>query len=709
MKIWTTSLRRLWNALLGAVIVLVAVAPPATAATPVPLSATILNTDGVAQAGTVCLERVGTNGCGGTYYTDGHWSWGWNPDFNPAGDYRIKVLSSTMDGISRWYVEGNIAGTTDKSLATPVHLEAGSPSFDFTMVLPAIATVTGRAVTTSGAGIAGLTVTLNEAGSYRSTTTKLDGSYDLGYTRSGSWQIIVPGNADWVRTQTGVDVPGSGAVVVPDLVVQAAASIEGDVTDSVTGLPIPFVDVHAYSADTHSQLATTTTDADGHYRIGKLGTTPLVLRFQDGSFDGYHWTLNDGGNPGDWSSQAPITLAEGEVRVYHQHLAPKAAPAPPAHTLSGTATDSEGHPLAGINVTDGDVTDTTDRLGHWYLDAADGTHTLRYSANWQWSTLFGSTPAWFPEYYPDALALSSATQVTVSGGVGAGNLDTSLARAARVTGSLSAVGSGPAVAEHEIWVYDASGATIMHEPMQSGAGYSVEVPSDVPVHLVARGQSGSDPVTEFLPRWFGDVDTLAASTPIQVGPAATATGKDFHLGSELTNLAPPTISGAVAPGQTLTATTGTWSVHTQTEFDTTWLRDGVAVGTGVSYVLKPADAGTSLRVRVTATNGSSSAQALSATAGVGPLATAVAAHGRSPRARTVRLVVAVSAAGLTPAGTISVRRGSRVVKREVVLAGGRAVVLLRKQPSGRQRYTVSYGGAGQTLPGTSPTVRVRVR
>lgn len=704
-----TAILRLSGLLLAVALSTVAIAPPALAAAPVQLSATVTNTDGVALAGTVCLERVGDNGCGGTYFTDGHWSWGWNPDFNPAGDYRIQVRASTMDDTARWYVASDPAGTADKNLATPVHLEAGAQPVDFTMVMPAIAKVSGRVVDTSHVGIPGLAVTLNEGGSYRQPiTTAADGSYDLGYTRAGSWQILVNGGSGYVAAQTGVVVPATGAVVVPDLVLQAAASIEGDVTDSVTGLPLPFVNVNAFSADTRTQLAATTTDADGHYRIGKLGTAPLVLRFQDGSFDGYHWTLNAGGDPGDWSPQTPITLAEGELRVLDQEMVPKAPSAPPAHTLSGTASDSAGNPLAGITVTDGDVSDTTDRLGRWYLKATDGTHTLRYSANSQWSELFGSAPGWFPEYYPNAFAQSAATPVTVSGGVGPDNLDTSLVRAARITGSLSAVGGGPAVAEHEIWVHDASGATIVHQPMQSGAGYTVDVPSDVPVHLVARGQIDSDALIEFLPRWYGDVDTLVASTPLQAGPTATLTGKDFHLGTELTNLAPPAISGAFASGQTLTATTGTWSVHTQTTFDTTWLRDGVPVGAGASYVVKPADAGATLQVRVTATNRSRSAQAVSTPAGVGRLATTMAARGRSPRSRTVRLVVNVSAVGLVPAGVIDVKRGSRVVKRQVALVGGRTVVLLRKQPRGRQRYTVSYAGSDQVLPGAA-TVRVRVR
>jgi hypothetical protein len=89
--------------------------------------------------------------------------------------------------------------------------------------------------------------------------------------------------------------------------------------------------------------------------------------------------------------------------------------------------------------------------------------------------------------------------------------------------------------------------------------------------------------------------------------------------------------------------------------------------------------------------------------------TAVAGRGTSPRAGRVKLALVVSGAGVTPTGTVFVRRGSRVVKAGVTLVGGRAVVVLRKQPSGVKRYTVGYSGSGQTLPATSPAIRVKVR
>jgi hypothetical protein len=83
------------------------------------------------------------------------------------------------------------------------------------------------------------------------------------------------------------------------------------------------------------------------------------------------------------------------------------------------------------------------------------------------------------------------------------------------------------------------------------------------------------------------------------------------------NTAPPTISGTPTVGQTLTAENGTWS-NTPTSFTYQWLRcngggnscDPVANGANKTYTLVGADAGSTMRVRVTATNadGSNSAQ-----------------------------------------------------------------------------------------------------
>jgi hypothetical protein len=85
------------------------------------------------------------------------------------------------------------------------------------------------------------------------------------------------------------------------------------------------------------------------------------------------------------------------------------------------------------------------------------------------------------------------------------------------------------------------------------------------------------------------------------------------------SMAPPAITGTATVGQTLTATTGTWT-GAPTAFAFAWRRcdssgDGctdIAGTAGQTYVVSAADVGFTVRVTVTATNASGSATAVSA-------------------------------------------------------------------------------------------------
>src|SRR6266446_10642004 len=104
------------------------------------------------------------------------------------------------------------------------------------------------------------------------------------------------------------------------------------------------------------------------------------------------------------------------------------------------------------------------------------------------------------------------------------------------------------------------------------------------------------------------------------------------------NTAPPTISGTATVGQTLTAANGTWS-NSPTSFAYQWLRCNgggnncvsVANGTQQTYTLVGADAGHTMRVKVTATNADGSTAAQSAQTGqVAPLTSTAAPKNTSP-------------------------------------------------------------------------------
>ena len=111
--------------------------------------------------------------------------------------------------------------------------------------------------------------------------------------------------------------------------------------------------------------------------------------------------------------------------------------------------------------------------------------------------------------------------------------------------------------------------------------------------------------------------TKLVAVPIAVASLAAVVTAGFLTGSGAaaravvpTNSSPPTITGTAEEGKTLTAAKGTWSGTEPITYTYAWKRcdaDGGSCatisGTNAStYVLKPVDAGNTLRVTVTAKN-----------------------------------------------------------------------------------------------------------
>lgn len=100
---------------------------------------------------------------------------------------------------------------------------------------------------------------------------------------------------------------------------------------------------------------------------------------------------------------------------------------------------------------------------------------------------------------------------------------------------------------------------------------------------------------------------------------AAATAGQAATSAAPANTSPPTISGTPTVGSTLTASNGTWT-NSPTSYAYQWLRCNgggnncatIAGATLKTYTLVSADAGHTIRVRVTATNADGSASAQSA-------------------------------------------------------------------------------------------------
>ncbi|HWI70777.1 MAG TPA: hypothetical protein VNT55_02395 [Baekduia sp.] len=121
-----------------------------------------------------------------------------------------------------------------------------------------------------------------------------------------------------------------------------------------------------------------------------------------------------------------------------------------------------------------------------------------------------------------------------------------------------------------------------------------DVGAQIRVHVVATNLSGT-----------GAADSNALGPAIAATPVATA---------------PPTVSGGLVGGQTLTAARGTW-YPAGTSYTYQWQRNAgsgfadIAGATASTYVTLPADVGATLRAQVTATNPYASATAATAATG----------------------------------------------------------------------------------------------
>jgi CHRD domain len=125
---------------------------------------------------------------------------------------------------------------------------------------------------------------------------------------------------------------------------------------------------------------------------------------------------------------------------------------------------------------------------------------------------------------------------------------------------------------------------------------------------------------------------LAVSGLAVAVPAGGSAAVERSLASPPVNAAAPAISGVVRQGQTLSASSGSWSGATPITFSVSWQRCDasgsscatIGGATAFTYALASADVGRTVRVLVVATNADGSAQALS-------LASAMVAEaGRAP-------------------------------------------------------------------------------
>lgn len=398
-----------------------------------------------------------------------------------------------------------------------------------------------------------------------------------------------------------------------------------------------------------------------------------------------------------------------------------AGPASAANTieLQGTVTGASGAPLENVDVTayDADTGDylegvVTDASGHYQFDddVVIGSVKLNFEPNNPSLTLTSAMPyqvRWSGGSRYKAGATITSTSVDP---VAAPVVNANLPQFASITGNITvAEGHVPtnfyaySADMDENWWYDD------YEDSATG-NYRLIVDPSGPVRVGASAWDnpavGDD--VNYLDSYWMNADTLASATPINVAPGQTVSGINFRLTNALTARQAPSVHGYPTVGRALTATPGTWSRNSGTEYSYTWKRGATVVGAGATYVPTVADYHQRLTLTVAALNGEHAGQAVSVPSDIVRYAATERIAAKAKAGAKVALAIKVVSSKQKPVkGKVVVMRGNKVVHKAVRLVNGKVVLVLKHQPKGHQTYTVHYKG-NKILSQVDKTFTVRV-
>ena len=318
------------------------------------------------------------------------------------------------------------------------------------------------------------------------------------------------------------------AAGLPASALAAGGTVSGTVTDSSTHAALASVAVVAFDTN-RNYVANAFTDSHGGYAIGGLqpGSYEIDFSASDGHIGQYY-----DGKPSLTAADAVAVAGGAATTNINAALAP-------GGQIAGTATDAVTHtPVGNVTAT------VYDAHGDYAGSAATGSNG-RYSvsglATGTYRVQFIPSPdsPYGPQYYSGQATLSHAAGVSVVGGQTTGSIDSQLAAAARITGTVTDAGSHTGIGSVAVTAYDGDGTEVASTYTSADGSYSLGGLAAGPYRLLFA----PDGSVNYASLYSGGASSLAAATPVNTtaGQAATAN-------AALTEGA--TISGTVTDAQT---------------------------------------------------------------------------------------------------------------------------------------------------------------
>ncbi len=275
-----------------------------------------------------------------------------------AGTYTLSFTACSAGNYAPATITG-VQATASQTTTENVTLAAGG-------------TITGKVTDGSGNPLAGACVSADAGGGQGgSTNTDASGAYTITKLTPGTYTVAFGGCAagNYVRsTVAGVQVT-AGQTTTENAALAPAGTISGKVTDT-SGNPLAGACVSANPSASGALGGGAETAADGSYSIVGLAAGSYTLVFSACS-------------AGDYQSHTVtgVQVTVGQTITENASLAPGGA-------ISGTVTDSSGHPLSGACVSANPPGPgaqgggaTTDASGDYTIAGlAPGTYTVDFTS-----------------------------------------------------------------------------------------------------------------------------------------------------------------------------------------------------------------------------------------------------------------------------------------------------------------------------------------
>jgi len=361
----------------------------------------------------------------------------------PPATLRIEFHVCNSSGgpyIPQWY-----ANKADFNDSTPVVLAPGDDRQGVDAQLASGVEVAGRVTDAAGNPIAGINVNVNPTnqGTSGYGQTDSNGDYTTSAVAAGTYNVqfddgsSVPvwatqywnGKLSW-NSATVLTLSGAGGAVhgAINARLTRATTIRGTVTVP-GGAPAAgmCVDANVATSNGADQIANTTTASDGTYMLGGLPAITVKVSFHGCNGSGPYlkqwWNQHT-----SFSTANALTLAPGQIRsgIDAQLVA--------AAQITGTVTDSGGHPLSGICA----QASTTTFFGGLAQTDSSGNYAISLSRSGRYRVQFvdcNDTHTFAGQWWKQQPTSSSASIVTVVAGHVVDNIDARLVAGA--TGSIS--------------------------------------------------------------------------------------------------------------------------------------------------------------------------------------------------------------------------------------------------------------------------------